>query len=263
RQTDAIFNEVEQVVRAIPATQRPRVYLARRANGLETGNRGSINTEIIERAGGVNVVDVGREGGGLVNVSLEQVLQWNPDTIITTDRNFIDQAKASAWANVAAVQRGRIFLSPSLPYGWIDGPPSLNRILGLQWLAQLFFPNRVRGNIPLQTSNFYRLFYQVDLRDAQLHPLLHGAARHCNSYAGFPSLLNPEKGARNEAQRAQSAQGNDCRGEERTDTRARSNRHRRNRRHRLNHQRGGRRPEAPEGPARLRGHQGLRCHDRN
>jgi iron complex transport system substrate-binding protein len=132
QRTEQVIAEVNRVVRSVPEALRPRVYLARRANGLETGNRGSINTEIIERAGGVNVVDAGREGGGLVNASLEQVLQWNPDTIITTDRNFTDQAKTtSAWANVEAIRRGRIFLSPSLPYGWIDSPPSLNRILGL------------------------------------------------------------------------------------------------------------------------------------
>ena len=64
-----------------------------------------------------------------MNVSLEQVLQWNPDTIITTDRGFAEQASAAAaWANVAAVQRqSRVLVSPSLPYGWINGPPYLNR----------------------------------------------------------------------------------------------------------------------------------------
>jgi len=106
RRTQEILDEAG---RSIDEKQRPHVYLARRANGLETGNRGLINTEIIERAGGVNVVDTERAGGGLVNVSLEQVLRWNPDTIITTDRNFADQARAmSAWADVEEVRRSRI-----------------------------------------------------------------------------------------------------------------------------------------------------------
>ena len=176
RWTEGIFDQVGRVVQSAPAAQRPRVYLARRSNGLETGNRGSINTEIIERAGAVNVVEGGREGGGLVNVSLEQVLQWNPDTIITTDRDFTEQAKAGlAWGNIEAVRRGRIFLSPSLPYGWIDGPPSVNRILGLQWLARLFFPGRLSGDIRSDTRGFYNTFYQVDVTDAQLDVLLEGA----------------------------------------------------------------------------------------
>src|SRR5262249_41260927 len=155
--------------------QRPQVYLARRADGLESGNQGSINTEIIERAGGRNVVDAGRERGGLVTVSLEQVLKWNPNNIITTDRNFPREAKSgAAWAEVEAVQRSRIFLSPALPYGWIDEPPSLNRLLGLQWLAGLFFPDRYRIDIRAQTKEFYHLFYQVELTDDQVDRLIEG-----------------------------------------------------------------------------------------
>jgi iron complex transport system substrate-binding protein len=176
RRTEEVIDEVDRVARSVPEAQHPRVYLARRANGLETASRGSINAEIIERAGGVNVVDASREAGGLVNASLEQLLQWNPDTIITTDRNFTDQARSSsAWANVEAVRRGRIFLSPSLPYGWIDSPPSLNRILGLQWLAHLFFPDRFGDDVRSQTRGFYNQFYQVEMTDPRLDRLLEGA----------------------------------------------------------------------------------------
>src|SRR5262249_33312399 len=97
-----ILGETDRTVAAVPTPQRPRVYLARQATGLQTGNRGSINTEIIERAGGINVVEGGREAGGLVNLSLEQVIAWNPDTIITVDTNFYDSVKSSpGWLNVA------------------------------------------------------------------------------------------------------------------------------------------------------------------
>jgi iron complex transport system substrate-binding protein len=176
RRTEQILDAVDGVVHAVPDAQRPHVYLARRANGLETGNRGSINTEIIERAGGLNVVDANSERGGLVEVSLEQVLAWNPDTIVTTDRNFTGETKSvTPWQNVEAVRRGRIFLSPSLPYGWIDSPPSLNRLLGLQWLASLFFPERHKIDIRTEAKDFYRLFYQVDLTDPRLDRLMEGA----------------------------------------------------------------------------------------
>jgi iron complex transport system substrate-binding protein len=174
--TTQILDEVGKVVKAAPETQRPHVYLARRDSGLETGNRGSINTEIIERAGGINVVDAGGERGGIVNVSLEQVLKWNPDTIITTDKAFKDGAKQNAaWTNVEAVRRDRIFVSPRLPYGWIDGPPSLNRLLGLEWLAGLFFPDRLKVDIRAEAKTFYKQFYQVDLTDTQLDRLIEGA----------------------------------------------------------------------------------------
>ena len=174
--TQEILDGIDKVSRAVPDGQRPRVYLARRADGLESGNRGSINTEIIERAGGLNVVDANRERGGLVIVSLEQVLAWNPDTIITTDRNVPAEIKAAAaWSNVEAVRRGRTFLSPALPYGWIDEPPSLNRLLGLEWLGNLFFPDRYKIDIRAEARDFYKLFYQAELTDSQLDRLLAGA----------------------------------------------------------------------------------------
>jgi len=172
----AILDGVDRVAGAVPDAQRPRVYLARRDNGLETGNRGSINTEIIERAGGRNVVDAGGARGGLVDVSLEQVLKWNPDTIITTDPGFSTAVKGDAtWATVDAVKRGRVYLSPSLPYGWVDAPPSLNRLLGLQWLAGLFFPDRYKIDIRAEAKGFYRLFYGVELTDPLLDRLVAGA----------------------------------------------------------------------------------------
>jgi iron complex transport system substrate-binding protein len=176
RRTEEILGEVDRVTAAVPKEQRPRVYFARQPTGLESGNHGSINTEIIERAGGVNVVEGGREGGGLVTLSIEQVLAWNPDTIVTTDEKFYNGVASSApWLQTQALQRHRVYLSPSLPYGWIDAPPSLNRLIGLQWLARLFFPDRFPDNIRTAAKDFYKVFYQVDLGDAELDRLLVGA----------------------------------------------------------------------------------------
>jgi iron complex transport system substrate-binding protein len=165
--------EVDRVTASVPPAQRPRVYLARGPSGLETGTRASINTEIIERAGGLNVVDVGGEPGRLTTVSLEQVLAWNPDTVVSIDSSFVDQVrKTPGWADTEAVRRNRVYLSPGLPFGWIDSPPSLNRLIGLEWLARLFFPDRFSKTLRETTRGFYARYYQVDLTDAQLDQLL-------------------------------------------------------------------------------------------
>ena len=172
---ESILRDTDRVTAPIPPDARPRVYLARGANGLESGNRGSINTEIIERVGAVNVVDSGVRGG-LLTVSLEQVAAWNPDTIVTIDPAVAEHIRSdSAWALVDAVRRGRIFVSPKLPYGWVDAPPSLNRWIGLQWLGRLLFPGKFSGDMREATRDFYRQFYQVDLSEAELDALLAGA----------------------------------------------------------------------------------------
>lgn len=170
---DAAFAEVDAVLAKVPAERRPRVYLARGPEGLETGLEGSINTEIIERAGGINVAE-GPSQGDIAQVSLEQVLGWNPEVIVTWDRESFAHIKGSpAWRDVAAVKAGRLYLSPSEPYGWIDRPPALNRLLGLRWLTRVLHPEAgAAGDLRAVTREFYRLFYHVDLDDAQLDTLL-------------------------------------------------------------------------------------------
>jgi iron complex transport system substrate-binding protein len=169
------FAEVDRVVAQVPAQKRPRVYLARQNNGLESGAKGSINTEIIERVGGMNVVQGLRDDGGLVQASLENVITWAPDTIITVDPGFAHNLGATtAWRAVPAVQSSRVFLAPNLPYGFIYSPPSINRLIGLIWLLHTFYPEAASGDLRQQVRDFYHLFYQVDLGDADLDHLLAG-----------------------------------------------------------------------------------------
>src|SRR5262249_14813450 len=93
---------ITQRVGSIPPDRRPRVYYARGPRGLETGLGGSINVETIELVA-QNVA--GGTRGGLANVSIEQVLLWNPDVIITIDQDFAaNVSNDPAWAPVAAVR---------------------------------------------------------------------------------------------------------------------------------------------------------------
>ena len=172
---EATFAQLEAALGAVPAKERPRVYLARGPDGLETGLKGSINTEIIELAGGRNVADVpGRYG--LVRASPEQVIVADPDTIVTWDRTFYDRVwKEPLWQGIAAVRRGRVYLSPTAPFGWIDRPPSINRMMGLKWLAGLFYPDLWPGDLRAETHAFYRLWYHVDLGGTDLDRLLEWA----------------------------------------------------------------------------------------
>jgi len=157
----------------VPESARRRVYLARQAKGLETGLRGSINTEIIERAGGVNVAERASGRGGIADVSIEQVLAWAPDTVVTWDRNFFQHVYDDpVWQAVPAVQSRRVYIGPRLPFGWIDAPPSINRFIGLRWIAALLYPDQFPEDFRGVVRDFYSLFYRVDLDAAGLDRLL-------------------------------------------------------------------------------------------
>ena len=153
--------------------ERPRVYYARGPRGLETGLGGSINVETIELLAR-NVADETR--GGLGTVSIEQVLRWNPDVIITIDREFAANVSADrTWAPIAAVQSKRVHLSPQLPFGWVDFPPSVNRLIGMWWLAKIFYPERFPEDMRTLTREFYGVFYHVSIDDRQIERILAGA----------------------------------------------------------------------------------------
>lgn len=170
-----LFQRIGALTAAIPEGKRPGVYLARGAKGLETGLRGSINTEIIERAGGRNVAVSDDRRQGIANVSPEQILLWAPEVVVTWDRNFFDALTKSpdaTWESVPAVRNKRVYLAPTAPFGWIDGPPSVNRLIGLAWLAHILHGERFPFDIRQETRKFYKLFYQVDLTDADLETLI-------------------------------------------------------------------------------------------
>jgi iron complex transport system substrate-binding protein len=171
---EAVSN-INKRIAKIPAGRRPRVYYGRGPQGLSTGLAGSINTESIEQLGAVNVAaEMGR--GGLVQVSVEQVLRWNPDVVITIDPSFYAQAPTHPlWRELPAVKAGRFHLAPNVPFGWIDFPPSINRLIGLRWLARILYPQAFPEDLRPIVRDFYTRCYHQAPSEAQLDQLLHTA----------------------------------------------------------------------------------------
>jgi iron complex transport system substrate-binding protein len=149
-----------------------RVYYGRGEDGLTTGASSSVNAELLKLLGLVNVAgDVGSPG--LTKVTREQILSWSPDAVLTVSAQFAAALRADqGWSGLAAVRGGKILLSPVLPFGWIDEPPSVNRLLGVLWAGHMLYPDTVVDDPRQAARAFYRLFYRVDLTDAQLAELL-------------------------------------------------------------------------------------------
>jgi iron complex transport system substrate-binding protein len=173
RFADETIKTIKSRIDTVSEAQRPRVYYGRGPNGLETGLGGSINVETIEFLGAHNVAAERR--GGLATVSVEQVLAWNPEVIITIEPAFAATVRTDpVWAPIKAVQTARIYLSPRLPFGWVDFPPSVNRLIGLWWLAKAFYPDKFPEDLRPLTREFYRRFYHMTPSDEQIDNVLSG-----------------------------------------------------------------------------------------
>ncbi|MDR3764477.1 MAG: ABC transporter substrate-binding protein [Acidobacteriota bacterium] len=175
------IDEIKQKVSRIPQQQRRRYYYAEGPKGLETEPGGTMHVESLDFAGGMNVAAgvAEQKGYGHSPVSLEQILGWNPDIIITgydhtswPGEFYSSVWKDSRWQPVKAVRNHAVFETPQYPFCWIDRPPSANRIIGIKWLANLFYPELFHYDMRRETRDFYEKFYQVKLTEQQLNDIL-------------------------------------------------------------------------------------------
>lgn len=174
-------DEATAKVANIKEEDKVRVYYAESAKGLQTDPAGSSHTQVLDMLAGVNVADVQVTGGyGRAEVSPEQVITWDPDLIIAgLDAGYVADGAAydymqsdSVLKNLRAVKSGDIYEVPCEPFSWFDRPPSANMIMGIKWTAQVLYPEIFNYDMRKETKEFYKLFYNHDLTDAELDGLL-------------------------------------------------------------------------------------------
>ena len=173
--TADIVKTVESVAAQVPEEDRVRLYYAEGDDGLATEPASSNRSYVFNTAGAVNVADVGAQAGyGQSAVSMEQVLEWNPEIIITqgTTNAYETILSDPNWATIDAVKNGRVYKMPSLPYSWADRPPSVNRFIGLHWMANLLYPELYDIDIVEVAIDYYKVMYHVDVSRTDMESLL-------------------------------------------------------------------------------------------
>lgn len=182
--TDYAIDAVRGRLLIAPADERALVYYGRGPDGLETGLGGSQAMAAIDQAGVINVAArLGR--GELTRVTRDQIIDWNPAIIIAQQQSFYDALLHSTpWRGLIAVASKKVYLAPADPFGWIDDPPGVNRIIGLYWLTGLFYPDQYQEDLRTNVREFYDKFYRVKLTDRQLEALVRPAESHVGESQG-------------------------------------------------------------------------------
>lgn len=168
---------VKDRVEDIPQAKRKRVYYAEK-NGLFTEPQGSRHARLIDLCGGVNVAKVPvKKGYGMAKVSIEKIIKWNPEVIIvgrgSNQKTYQQILTDPRWKELDAVKEGRVYLRPTNPFSWLDGPPGVNQIIGIYWLAKKLYPNRFKElNLKSKAKEFYAKFYHYQLNEQEMNKLL-------------------------------------------------------------------------------------------
>lgn len=150
------------------------MYYAENADGLATDPTGSSHTEVLDYCKVTNVADVEMKSGqGRTEVSIEQVIAWNPELILCHSGFVLadDIMNNAQWADIQAVKDGKVYTTPAIPFNWFDRPPNVMRLLGIEWFATVCYPE-IDIDINQEVRDFFSLFYNVDLTDDQLQSLL-------------------------------------------------------------------------------------------
>jgi len=144
------------------AKAKQKVLFLGKSSPLSVAPAAMIQTELIEAAGGENAVSGIDKKGGFVDVSIEQIIAWNPDVIWLPP--YVDYTVESllndpAWSNVKAIKNKKVYICPSPDFEPWDQPTAAV-VLGICWATHNLHPDLYSLNdLKKDIDEFYNLLY--------------------------------------------------------------------------------------------------------
>ena len=133
--------------------------------GISVIARDSYHAEVIDLlANNLAVVENPSSKGTGNEVDLEQIMLWNPDVIIFAPNSIYSTVGNNPdWADITAIENGHYYEVPFGPYNWLGFPASVQRYLGMIWLAQLLYPDVAQYDVYQEVSEYFDLFYHCNI----------------------------------------------------------------------------------------------------
>lgn len=170
---ERIWAEVDAKASTIADADQVSVYYGQGDAGLATAGSGNIHARVIDMIGAKNAMGEAEKVSGRMDVDAEALLAADPDwVIVLAPKDGSDVTTTPAFSELRAVKDGKVLQSPEGPWPWMDGPPSVNQVLGVIWAAEAIYPDVYDFDVAKEVKEFYQLFYHVDLSDEDVAKLL-------------------------------------------------------------------------------------------
>ena len=142
--------------------------------GLNVIAKGSYHAEVIDLlANNLAVVEEPSSKGTGNEVDMEQILNWNPDVILFAHGSIYASVGSNEnWQTVTAIKNGAYYEVPMGPYNWMGFPPSVQRLLGMTWMAKILYPTAADYDLYTEVSTYFQLFYHCELTQEQYDALV-------------------------------------------------------------------------------------------
>lgn len=152
---------VAERLKGIPESERVRAYMANPE--MTTYGSGKYTGLMMAHAGALNVAASTIQG--FKQVSMEQVIVWDPKVIFVQDRYpkvVAEINRSSQWQVIDAVKNHRIYLMPEYAKAWGYPMPEAMGI-GELWMAKKLYPERFKDiDMKKKANDWYQRFYRTD-----------------------------------------------------------------------------------------------------
>ena len=142
--------------------------------GLNVIAKDSYHAEVIDLlSNNLAVVDSPSSKGTGNEIDMEQIMLWNPDVILfAPDSCYATVGTDPLWSGITAIKTGEYYEVPMGPYNWMGFPPSVQRILGMLWMAKLLYPDAADYDLYTEVAAYFKLFYHCELSEADFDALV-------------------------------------------------------------------------------------------
>lgn len=168
------YQDTEAAMTAIPENERMNAAFLMGDAGLNAIAKGSYQGTVLDMCAN-NVVQVEKaSGSGAGNeISLEQIAVWNPDLIVFGPKSIYGSVgEDAAWSGISAIESKSYYEVPSEPWGWLNNPPTVNQVLGMQWFPRLCYPDKFDNDMQDVVTGYYQTFYRYTLSQAEYDELM-------------------------------------------------------------------------------------------
>ena len=168
---DAAYKEISDVMETIPVEERVDVLYLSGEDGLSCVANSSYQANVVDMVAD-NIAVVDDPSGKSNQTNMEQIISWDPEFIIFAPLSAYDLAGTDAtWQTLTAIEGGNYCEVPSEPYNWLNGPPSVNQVLGMQWLPRVLYPEKFDNDMYETVAAYYKTLYQYDLSEDEFNEI--------------------------------------------------------------------------------------------
>jgi iron complex transport system substrate-binding protein len=174
---DSTLSMIDKQTKSIPMDKKPKGLIFFNVEQLAATGKGSFAQFWLNKTGATNVASSIKTSPRGASVSMEQVMQWNPDVIYIS--NFCEtmpedlyenKIAGQDWSNIDAVKNKRVYKIPLGQYRWY--PPSSDSSLMLKWMAQKNHPELFTYSMKSEIKKHFDFMYKYDVNEKEIDMIL-------------------------------------------------------------------------------------------